>query len=68
MDENWVQVYSETFQPKAELVKSFLIENGVNALILNQRDSAHGTFGEILIMVPKEQFLKATNLIKQIGE
>lgn len=68
MDDNWVKVYSETFEPKAELIKSFLIENGINALILNQRDSSHNTFGEITIMVPKEQFLKATNLIKQIGE
>ncbi len=68
MDENWVEVFSETFAPKAELVKSYLVENEINAIVLNQRDSAHNTFGEIKIMVPKTQFLKAVNLIKQLDE
>ena len=68
MDESWKIVFTDTFLPKVELVKALLAEHDVPAIILNQQDSAHKTFGEIQLLVHRENYLKAFHLIKPTRE
>ncbi len=63
MDSSWKVVFTDTFLPKVELVKALLAEHDVPAIVLNQQDTAHRTFGEIMLLVHRENFLKAIHLI-----
>lgn len=63
MDNSWKVVFTDTFLPKVELVKALLAEHDIPAIVLNQQDSAHRTFGEIKLLVHRENILKAIHLI-----
>lgn len=64
--DNWTAVF-ETTQPfQAELVKGMLCDNGVEAVILNQRDSSYTTFGTIQVMVNKEFEQQAEEILKNM--
>ncbi|MES2628847.1 MAG: hypothetical protein V4616_07750 [Bacteroidota bacterium] len=64
MEKNWVVVFTDTFLPKVELVKAMLLEHEIPTIIFNQQDSAHRTFGEIQLMVDRDNVLKALHLIQ----
>ena len=63
MDKNWVQVFEGTFLPLVEMYKAALETNNIPALIFNQQDSVHKTFGEIKLYVNKDDLLKALQII-----
>ena len=54
MEKDWTQVYTVDKQYKAELAKEILEEAGINAVIMNKRDSAYRSFGEFEVYVNKE--------------
>lgn len=64
MEKNWIVVFTDNFLPKVELVKSMLLQHNIPAIIFNQQDTAHRTFGEISLLVDRANFLKALHLIK----
>lgn len=64
MDKDWVQIYSDTFAPKAEIIRLYLENNGIPAMILNQQDTAH-MHGEIEIFVKRDTVIRAKHLITQ---
>lgn len=65
MNENWVTVYSTNQQYLAELAKRMLADNGIEAVILNKRDSSYNDFGYIEVCVNKDHTVKAKLLIKE---
>ena len=52
--ENWVSVFTTTQELDAGIVKDLLDEAGFPAVILNQKDSAYKTFGDINVMVSRD--------------
>ncbi|MDR0982111.1 MAG: DUF2007 domain-containing protein [Culturomica sp.] len=64
--ENWTSVFTTDKLYKAELVRTSLLENGIEAVILNKEDSSFTTFGEIDVMIPKEDADRATEIIKSV--
>jgi len=67
MDQNWVKIYSTTVTYRAELLKGMLQENGIEAVLINKKDSAY-LFGEVDLYVQGDQVIKAQHLIKTTGE
>lgn len=65
MEKDWVKVYSTADVIEAEMVKSMLRENGIQVVVLNQKDSSL-FIGEAEIYVRQEDVLKATHLIKNV--
>lgn len=63
---NWVSIYETDQLYKAELVKGVLCDNGVEAVILNQKDSSYNTFGTIQVMVSRDHKDQAEEIIKSI--
>ena len=63
MEKDWVKIYSSPKVIKAEMVKSLLQENGIQAVLLNKQDSSL-IIGEAEVYVKQEDVLKATHLIK----
>ena len=41
MDNNWSQVYETSLLHKAEIVKSILLDKGIESVILNGQSSTH---------------------------
>ncbi|MDL2283087.1 DUF2007 domain-containing protein [Odoribacter sp. OttesenSCG-928-G04] len=65
MDNNWTAVFSTDKLYQAELVKENLEENGIEAVILNQKDSAF-LEGSIDVMVDNKHYEKAKEITKNI--
>lgn len=62
----WIAIWSTDQMYQAELVKSVLAENDIEAIIINKKDSAYQTFGRIEIHVPKEISKTADAVITSI--
>jgi hypothetical protein len=41
MEKDWIKVFATDRPFEAELVKGMLLENGVNAVLLNRQDSSY---------------------------
>ena len=62
--ENWVSVFTTTRELEAGIVKDLLDEAGISAVILNQKDSSYQTFGDISVMVSRDDQEEAKKVIK----
>ena len=62
MDKNWVKIYSTSANYKAELLKGLLLENGINAIIVNKKDSSY-LFGELELYVMSDDAIQAKHII-----
>lgn len=52
---DWIKIYETEAPWQAELVKAYLAENEVQAIVMNQRDSSYQVFGSATVMVPANQ-------------
>jgi len=66
--DNRVKVYTTDQIYLAEVIKGRLGTEGIDALILNQRDSSIGTFGYVEIYVKPEDEEKAKEIIAEANE
>lgn len=64
--DNWVKIYETEQLFQAEMVKNTLEENGITAVILNQRDSSYNMFGSVNVMVSVNDLEKAEEIIKKL--
>lgn len=64
VDNTWVKIYSTSAVYKAELLKGVLIENDIDAIVMNKKDSAY-LFGEAEIYVKAEDAVKAKHILIQ---
>ena len=65
MEENWVKVFSSSFLAQAEINKAMLIENDVDAVVLNKLDSSYLAFGQAEIYVHPDNESAAKRLLEQ---
>ncbi len=65
MDENWVKVYSSRSLASAEIIKSMLLENDLDAVLLNKLDSSYLAFGQAEVYVNSKNEEVAKKLIEQ---
>ena len=66
MEKDWIKIYRTGDLYRAELAKKVIEENGIDAVIMNQKDSSYLTFGEIEVLVKPEDEEKAKKLIKEL--
>jgi hypothetical protein len=65
MERDWIPVYSSTALHSAELLKHMLHEKGIDAIVLNKKDSTYQTFGHIEILVKRDQVIPAKRIIAE---
>jgi len=65
MKDSWIKVYTTTNVIDAQIVLSMLRENGIDAVEMNKRDSSLQVFGNIDILVNKEDEADALKLINE---
>ena len=51
-----------------EMMKGFLLENGIDAVVMNKQDSSYQVFGEGELLVKKEDVQRAEKLLNQSDE
>lgn len=67
--ENWIKVHETSDLQYAELLKSLLLNEDVEAVTMNQKDSSNLIFGTVSVYVPKDMAEKALKIIaSQSGE
>lgn len=60
---DWNVIYKTPIMSRAEIVKGVLAERGINAVIVNKKDSTlHLSHGQIEVQVPKNQVLNAMKI------
>jgi hypothetical protein len=64
---NWINIYKTDRIFEAEIISAHLQDNGIVNTILNQRDTAYGTFGNIFIRVPEDLKEQALLIIQNIS-
>lgn len=57
-----MKIYSTSANYKAELLKGLLMENGINAIIVNKQDSSY-LFGELELYVMPNDAIQAKHII-----
>jgi len=65
MDTNWTSIYSTDQLYIAELAKQMLLDNDIEAVVVNKRDSTYNTFGDIEVYVKRDHVIRALKLIKE---
>lgn len=66
MEDNWVSIYSTDKPWQAEIAKQVLFDNGIEAVVINKRDSSYLAFGEVEVYVSQEDAEKSKELLKNI--
>lgn len=61
---NWQKIYATNSLPQAEIVRSLLQNFGIQAVIINKRESVYNLFGEAEVHVPREHVIRAIQLLK----
>ena len=67
MNKDWIKIYSTGVAYKAEILKGLLIENNVDAVIINKKDSSYG-FGELELYVSADDVVKAKHIITTLDQ
>ncbi len=62
--ENWIRVFEDQNQIRAEIVKGVLEERGVPAVLLNKKETVYQLSGTYQVLVPNDQALSALQLIQ----
>lgn len=65
---DWTEVYSTTDPHEAELLRGMLEAQDVKAFAMDHRSSAYPNLGEVKVMVPREQVVRAIHLVKKFRE
>lgn len=65
MSNDWTKVHTLTNIHKAEFIKGMLNEHGIEASVLNKRDSEIPTFGPVELYVLSDNLTKAKQLIDE---
>ncbi len=65
MEKGWVKIYQSVEIHKVELIKGLLLENDIQSVSINKKDSSYLSFGEIELYVNPADVLKAMRLIKE---
>lgn len=66
MEKGWKSIFLTVQDFKAQMAKDLLEENGIDALIMNHKDSTFTTFGDIEVFVREEDEEKALDIIKNL--
>ena len=66
MEKNWKKVYFSDDQFKVLIAHDILEENGINSVIMNQKDSSYTTFGEVELYIEEQDEQEAMRILDQL--
>ena len=66
MEKSWKKVYFSDDQFKVLIAHDILKENGINSVIMNQKDSSYNSFGEVELYIEEQDEHEAMRLLDQL--
>jgi len=63
MEKNWIKIFTSANFYQAEIVKQVLVEHHIDSVLLNKKDSSHGTFGHIEVYIHQQDFSSAIEIM-----
>lgn len=63
MEQNWIKIYISHNFYQAETVKQILMENQIDAVLLNKQDSSYRNFGNIEVYIHERDFSQAVEIM-----
>ena len=63
MEKDWIKIFTPSDFYRSEIVKQVLIENQIDAVLLNKQDSSYRSFGQIEVYIHQEDFSKAVEIM-----
>ena len=66
MEKGWKEVFMTTHEYKVEIAREILENEGISAVVINQKDTAYQAFGEIYVYVQEENAEQADELLKNL--
>jgi type III secretory pathway lipoprotein EscJ len=66
MEKGWKQVFLTGDNIKAEMARELLELEGINAVVLNQKDTVYQTFGDIEVYVNESDEATALEILKNL--
>ncbi len=66
MEKGWKEVYMTVYEYRAEMAKEILESEGIDAVIINQKDTAYQAFGEMYVYVKEENAERAVEFLKNL--
>ncbi|MCF8359283.1 MAG: DUF2007 domain-containing protein [Prolixibacteraceae bacterium] len=66
MEKDWKKVYFSGHLYQVEIARDLLENNGINSVILNQKDSVYKTFGDVELYVHENDEQRALELLKEL--
>ncbi len=61
---SWSNVYASKMPYRVEIVKDILNQKGIEAIVMNKKDSAYDIFGQLEVHVKAESVLNALKIIE----
>lgn len=68
MEKDWIRLYKASDQFQANILQGMLKENGIESVVINQKDSSYLSFGDCSLYVHKDNYEKACKLIAETEE
>jgi len=62
--ENWIKVFETEAQVRAEIVKGVLEEHGIQAVVLNKKETVYKIFGTYHVLVQRDDSISASTIIQ----
>jgi hypothetical protein len=66
MEKDWKKIYFSGDEFKVLIARDLLEENGINAVIMNQKDSSYTSFGDIELYIEEEDEKEALRILDQL--
>ncbi len=66
MEKDWKQVFLTGEMYRAEMARELLELEGINSVVINQKDSVYQTFGDIELYVNNADEETALEILKQL--
>jgi len=66
MEKGWKKIYFSGDEFKVLMARDLLAENGINAVIMNQNDSAYLAFGDVELYIEEHDEQEALKILDQL--
>jgi hypothetical protein len=66
MEKGWKNIYNATEEYLVTMAKDLLMDEGIEAVVINHKDSAYVCWGEYELFVREEKEVEAAAILKQI--
>jgi hypothetical protein len=66
MEKSWKKIYFSGDQFKVFIARDLLTENGINSVVMNQKDSSYNAFGDVELYIEEQDEKEALLILDQL--